>query len=93
MAPNRRAYDRDIGKRLYERFTPWVQLAAWFTMFCTMFIGIGIYYSKVEAYDEKINLLSSRLDRSDDRQEKIMILLQRIDQRVSDMYDREHKGK
>lgn len=88
MPPSRRINDKCIAKKLYEQGTPYVQILGWVAVMCSVFIGIGVYYSKVEAYDGRINEVASHVNAVDSQQRQMMILLQRIDQRVSDMYDR-----
>ena len=78
---SRRREDRCLVVKLWNQATPYIQMLGWVIIVLGVFGAATLQYGKVQAYDDRI----AKLEQDNEKQ---MILLQRIDQRLSDMYDR-----
>ena len=88
MAIQRRETDRCWIKRAWDRFTPYIHIGAFLITIFSVFAAGVLRWNHVEASVDKHE---TRLDDIERKMEKSVILLERIDQRVSDMYDRNRR--
>jgi len=85
---SRRKEDRCLVVKLWNRFHPYQEIIGYAVMLGSIIVTLTLFYSKVDAYDARITDTNLRVDLIQKEQRESLILLQRIDQRVSDMYER-----
>lgn len=88
MGVGRRETDRCWIKRMWDRGTPYIHMGAFLVTILSIFAAGVLRWDHVEASVDKHE---NRLNEIEEKMQKSVILLERIDQRVSDMYDRNRR--